>query len=173
MRAPVDAQAQLPRVPKGNPRTTVVRAGVEADLHLDLASLALDPPHQLLLRPEHPPLVLLGSSGHEVGEYEKTRSRLKARLKDIRVAEVTAFYPRCLRGRDTPGAAHPRIQKAREQGRAVKPRPAQPVQRTVARNQRDGSPVSDRGVVLDLRGRRHRFVRLPYPAWTRFSRSQS
>src|SRR6185437_8243739 len=153
MRTPIDAQTQFPRVPKGYPNTTVVRARIEVNLHLDLASLTLDPPHQLLFRPEYASLFFLGSGRHEVGEDKRACGGVKARLQYVRVVEITAFHLRCLDGRDAPGAADPRVQKAREQGRAIKARPAQPVQRTVARNQRDGSPVSNGGVILDLRHR--------------------
>ncbi len=124
MGTPVDAQAQLSRVPKSYSSAAVVWAGIKADLYLHLASFALDPPHQLLFRPEYPPLFFLVGGRHEVGEDEKSCGGVKARLQYIRIAEVTTLHLSCLGRRDTPRAARSRVQKAREQGRAVKARPA-------------------------------------------------
>ena len=76
---------------------------------------------------------------------------VEPRLEHVRPVDVAALDPRRLRRGDAPGAADSRVEEAAEQRRAVEPRPAQPVERAVPRDQRRRPAVADDGVVLDLR----------------------
>jgi hypothetical protein len=66
-----------------------------------------------------------------------------------------------LGGGDAPGAADAAVEEPPEQGRAVEPGPAQPVDGAVTRNQRGRPPIPDDGIVLNLRCRSHRLA----PVW--------
>ena len=79
-------------------------------------------------------LIFVGDR-HEISEEERTSRGLKTRLQDIRARDVFAADFECTGRADLPMSSLVFIQKRGENGGAVKPWPAQPIERTSPRNE--------------------------------------
>ncbi len=151
----------LPAVPRDDPALTqlerafgarVIERGAETDLHLRLTGQPLDQSEDAVMRAYVLALVrpVQALDRHQVGQAEAAAVGREDRGEHVRPFDVGA-----LGGGETAGGAHAEvsspvpIEQAAEDGRAVEPRPAQPVYRAVARDERRRVCVADEPVVSD------------------------
>jgi hypothetical protein len=96
-------------------------------------------------------------SGHEVDECRGSFGALEARLQDQRVGLVSPCDPgrRVLRGNE-PAAMVRRAEESRETGVGIEPRPTQPIDGTIAPDQRGRLAVADKRIVFNTQ--RHAII---------------
>ncbi len=93
-----------------------------------------------------------GGGGHEVDQRDAAFLRIEDGFQDHRARTVVSSGPnRRLAGSDSPAPVVWRSDQRGKAGGAVEARPAQPVDRTVAADQRGAVAVADHRVVLDPR----------------------
>src|SRR6266702_1113363 len=118
------------------------KADHELHPHLDLATDAADQSHDI---------GRLAARRHEVDQRDGAGLCLKARFEDEGIAEIAARRTGdVLGGRNQPAAVLARAEDGGKAGVGIEGRPAQPVDRAVAPDQRRGLAVTDQRVVLDL-----------------------
>ncbi len=100
----------------------------------------------LVVRQQQPALVVLRGDRHQIGDDEAAGVRVEARLEDVRVIDVAPSDAGHRGRRQTPKSAL-LVENRAEDGRAVEPRPAEPVDRCVAADQRGGAAVADSGAI--------------------------
>ncbi len=89
---------------------------------------------------------------HEVREQNRPVRRLEPRVQHERVAAVgAAGFDGIADGRDQPSSVLGSAEQGGKTGRAVEARPAEPVDRPVAADERGGFAVADQGIVFDAR----------------------
>ena len=169
--AGVDAKSELAEAADAGREPPIIRARIEHDRHLDLAPLAARDADELVPGLWLPQRIRSRERGHEVGDRELARSREKARLQYVGLAEVAALRAERASGGNAESTAPVLVEDGGKQGRAVEPRPAEPVERPVAGDQRCGPAVADDGMVADRR--RHAEARVRRAASARPSRTDS
>ena len=122
-----------------------IRAEAEADhqLHpqLDPAADATDQPHHV---------GSVAARRHEVDQVDRAIGGLKPRLQDQRIVAVAARgFLDLSRRRDQPAAVFVAAEQCRKAGVGIECRPAQPVDRSVAPDQRRRLAIADQSVVFD------------------------
>jgi hypothetical protein len=147
-------EAERSSVAHAGPAPGVVGPRIVHDLQRHLAFGALDHAQDFVIRDQQPALVVLAAHRHEIDEPHGTVVGAKRRLQHRRVAEVAARGSVPPGGSDSEPAAKGWIEQGGEQGRAVEPGPAKPVDGAVAGNEGCRSAVPDDGVVAN--GRRFR-----------------
>ena len=122
-------------------RGTVVEPHGKVQPHPHSTAPTLDAPH-------HRGVFL--AIGHEVDQCDTAFGGFEPRLQHHRIAAVAA----CRGGRgvnwaDLPASVPRGAQQCRKTGAAVEPRPAEPIDRPIAADQRPGQTVAYERVILD------------------------
>jgi hypothetical protein len=92
---------------------------------------------------------------HEVDQRDGSVLGLKSRFEDQRVGAVTAMHAHILVARrDLPASMFARSQERGEAGVGVEARPAQPIDRTVAPDQRGRFTIADESIIFDAAAHR-------------------
>src|SRR5687768_1672137 len=99
-----------------------------------------------MLRGELSALVLLRGHGQEITQNAHAFGYMKRSLENVRVRQIAAFALECSRWSNAEAAARARIEQRGEKCRAVETRPAQPIERAIARNEPRGAAVTDERV---------------------------
>ncbi len=110
-----------------------------------------DPPALADHQPDH--VRMAAAQRHEIDEGDGALARFEARFEDQRAVAVAPRHARPAVPRCNPPASV--VLAAQERGKAgvgIEARPAQPVDRAVASDQRGRLAVADQGVVLDAGG---------------------
>ena len=152
-----DIRTHQNRVGPGNPAQRLIveprdprhgRAIAETQhqlgVHLHLAALAHHPAHDMRA---------VDARRHEIDQRRRAVGGFEARFQDQRVGPVAARNTRRLAfRRDKPAPVLVRAQQRGKAGIGIEPRPAQPVDRAVAADQRRCAQIADQGIVFDARG---------------------
>jgi hypothetical protein len=141
--------AQDAPVVEARGRTGIIRPGVAHELNLHLTHQTLDGAQELILRPQLVPPVRLGAHGHQISEPHRTGGRPKRRFEDVGVGDVPPLGGERANRPHREAAALCPVQEGAEERRAVEPRPAEPVERAVAADQRRRATVTDDRVIAD------------------------
>ena len=124
-------------------RGAVIEPQCQVEAHRHMAAAAFDDPHHRRTA---------GGGGHEVDQRDAAFLGFEYRLQDHRAGPVLpADSHRRRGGGDAPAPVVGRADQRGKAGRAVEARPAQPVDRAVAADQRGAVAVADHRVVFDPR----------------------
>ncbi len=132
----------------GSPDPGDIDAEAEADhqLHLQL-HLTRDPAHQ----PDD--VGGVAARRHEIDQRDNAVCGLETRLQDQRIVPVAAGgFCDLFRRRDQPSAVPVGAEQGRKTGIGIERGPAQPVDRSVAADQRRGLAIADQSIVFDSLG---------------------
>ena len=106
-----------------------------------------DAAQQLAERRKRYPLLLLRHDRHQIEQTRGSGAAGEGRLDDVGSVEIASLRIMLDAGMDGEEAAFVDIEKTPEYRRRIEARPAQPVDRSAARDERHGTRATDGGVV--------------------------
>ena|SRR5688572_7128490 len=127
----------------------VLEAWLEDHSYLYLPIEAFDFSQELVLWPQFARFCGFRGDRQQIGEADDTGAGLECRLENVRIGNISPGYGGRLRGLDEESSATFDIQQRREHRGAVEPRQAQPIDRSITRDERRRSAVADNRVIID------------------------